>query len=366
MNNTAHIESEAIDPRQSSHIEIGSAAELSDRSVLVVPTLVCGAMLLVGSLIAFAARIDPTGMIFAYLAAPVSVTFISVGIFAFLGFAKLAIRLAENPVAIVFDAIRQRAILLLLPTVVFPFFLIGYTTAKSGIPYLIGFTWDSELADADRMIFGADAWRITHAWFGSWSMPIWEWLYKWAWGSALIYTAAFVPLYASRRKTAIFFTAMLGTWMLGGVLMAYAFASAGPAFVHLVDPALAAQFKPLSDVLDTQLATKGIRTIQLYLVNTFDTHLAVKGGGISAMPSMHLGAVSIYVLAARGTKWCILAVIFWVLIFIGSAHLGYHYWVDGIAAAAVAYLCWKVAEAIYSDRTTGLATALRAPIPEAA
>jgi hypothetical protein len=334
-------------------IATGSTAQLSHRSVLIVPTLICAAMLLVGIAISLAAGIDPTGMILPYLAGSFGVTVISVGIFIFLSFAKLAIRLADNPVRTVFNAFRQRAPLLLLPALIFPLFLVGYTAAKSGIQYLVGFTWDSTFIDADRMLFGTDAWRITHGWFGSWSMPAWEWSYKWAWASALVYSAALVPLYASPRRTAIFFTAMLGTWMLGGSLMAYAFASAGPVFLHLVDPGLAAQFQPLRDVLDADLSERGIRTFQLYLANTYNTHVAVKGGGISAMPSMHLGAASIYVLATRGTKWLIPCAVFWVVIFLGSAHLGYHYWVDGIAAGAIAYLCWKVAEACFPDEQPG-------------
>jgi hypothetical protein len=330
-----------------------STAELSHRSVLLVPTLICAAMLLAGIAISIAAGIDPRGMIIPYVAGSFSVTVISVGIFTFLSIAKLAIRLADNPLQTVFNALRERALLLLLPALIFPLFLVGYTAAKSGIPYLVGFTWDSTFIVADRMIFGSDAWRITHSWFGSWTMPAWEWSYKWAWATALVYSAALVPLFASPRKTAIFFTAMLGTWMLGGSLMAYAFASAGPVFLHVVDPGLAAQFQPLRDVLDAQLSERGIRTFQLYLANTYNTHVAVKGGGISAMPSMHLGAASIYVLAARGTKWLIPCVAFWVVIFLASAHLGYHYWVDGIAAGGIAYLCWKMAEACFPDEQLG-------------
>jgi membrane-associated phospholipid phosphatase len=62
------------------------------------------------------------------------------------------------------------------------------------------------------------------------------------------------------------------------------------------------------------------------------------------MPSMHLGVASIYVLAARKTPWLAPAILFWLIIFVASAYFGYHYWVDGIVAAAVAAMCWAAAE----------------------
>jgi membrane-associated phospholipid phosphatase len=77
-------------------------------------------------------------------------------------------------------------------------------------------------------------------------------------------------------------------------------------------------------------------------------HIAVKGGGISAMPSMHLGAASIYVLAARRTPWIVPAVLFWAIIFVCSGYFGYHYWVDGIVAAMVASACWSAAKRFYA------------------
>jgi hypothetical protein len=80
------------------------------------------------------------------------------------------------------------------------------------------------------------------------------------------------------------------------------------------------------------------------LPNALHSHVAVKSGGISAMPSMHLGTVSIYVLAARRTRWFVPAMLFWLIIFICSAYFGFHYWIDGIVAAALAAICWAGAE----------------------
>ena len=74
------------------------------------------------------------------------------------------------------------------------------------------------------------------------------------------------------------------------------------------------------------------------------------------MPSMHLGAASVYVLAAWKTRWLIPAVAFWLIIFVASAYFGYHYWVDGLAAFVVAWACWRVTVLFFSSRQAGFAT----------
>jgi hypothetical protein len=63
---------------------------------------------------------------------------------------------------------------------------------------------------------------------------------------------------------------------------------------------------------------------------------------------MHLGAASIFVLAARKTNWLIPALLFWLTIFLLSGYFGYHYWVDGLVAVPVAWLCWLGSERLYA------------------
>jgi hypothetical protein len=203
------------------------------------------------------------------------------------------------------------------------------------------------------MIFGQDVWIITHGWFGAGSMPVWEWLYTVGWGSILVFTNAIVAINARPRLVPIFYTAMLSTWLIGGWLIAYGFSASGPIFAQLFDASLADRFDDLRKVLDAQLSQDGsIRKTQNYLASAVHGHIAVFGGGISAMPSMHLGAASIYCFAARGTKWIGPACLFWLLIFIGSGHFGYHYWVDGIVALAVAYCCWRCSVTYYRTAET--------------
>lgn len=333
---------------------LGSSGEadgdLSLSAVFAVPVLLCAAMLAIAAATTVMAGVDARGLLQPYLSGSISVTIIAFLIFIWVKVAQLARAKAEAPLRTVASELRERCPLLILPAFLFPLFLSAYTAAKTSIPFLVGYSWDGVWVAGDRLIFRIDPWRITHALFSASTMRAWEFLYSYVWAAALTLSAALVPLFASRRTTAVFYSAMMGTWLLGGCLMAYAFSSAGPIFLDVVDPSAAAPFQSLKDLLDKQLSPQGVRTTQDYLAAALHSTTAVKGGGISAMPSMHLGACAIYVTAARGTKWLIPAIALWLLVFIASAHLGYHYWVDGLVAAAVAWLCWRAAKYLYSAR----------------
>jgi len=165
------------------------------------------------------------------------------------------------------------------------------------------------------------------------------------WCGVLLGVTALVAINAKPQRVGVFYTAMLLTWLFGGWLMALTFSAAGPAFAHLFNPELGDHFSGVAQAIAANLPPdNSLRTTQKYLAASVDTHIALKGGGISAMPSMHLGAASIYIFAARKTKWLIPAILFWLTIFVLSGYFGYHYWVDGLAAAVIAWVCWCVSE----------------------
>jgi hypothetical protein len=66
-----------------------------------------------------------------------------------------------------------------------------------------------------------------------------------------------------------------------------------------------------------------------------------RGGGISAMPSMHIAVTAIYVFAAWGHRyWQQATIAFAAIIWLGSVYFGYHYVTDGPVAFAIAGVCW--------------------------
>jgi hypothetical protein len=255
---------------------------------------------------------------------------------------------ADAPVRLVIDRIRPRVALFVLPALILPLFLAGYTAAKTAIPFLVGFGWDGVWMRADRFVFGDDAWRIAQGWLGLKWMPVYAWFYTFGWGAVFSGATALVAINAKPLRVGVFFTAMFLTWLIGGWLMALIFSASGPIFTHLFDPALGRHFAPLRQGIAATLRPDNpLRFTQDYLAATISSHVAVNGGGVSAMPSMHLGAASIYIFAARRTKWLIPAVLFWVTIFLLSGYFGYHYWVDGLVAAAIAWACWHSSELLF-------------------
>jgi hypothetical protein len=316
----------------------------SVREVYFAPLLFVSTMVLCAFVTGQLAGVSSKLLYVPYFSACLAITFVSVFLSIFFWTLQLALSGADAPVRAIAKRVRDQAPYLFLPAFIFPLFLLSFTSVKTAIPFLVGYSWDPFWAEADRLIFRDDGWRIAHHWLGSSSAPWLEWAYSVGWGLALIFVMAFVALNASPKFTAKFYTAMMATWLIGGVALAYIFSAAGPVFADVATPDGVDDFADLQEFLGSSLAPQSpIRLTQQYLASALHSHIAVKGGGISAMPSMHLGAVSIYVLGAKRTRWFVPAVLFWLIIFVASAYFGYHYWVDGIAAAAIAAACWSVA-----------------------
>jgi hypothetical protein len=323
----------------------------SQLNVVLIPTIACAAMVVAAAVTCTLAHVEVSLLLWPYFSMSFAVTVSALLVSVFCWLLVMARDRADAPVQIVVARIRSRVFLLALPLAVLPLFLVSYTAAKTAIPFLVGFGWDGFWTDADRLIFGDDAWRISHRWLGTGWMFIYAWFYTAMWGFAFVGVSTFIAINARPSLVAVFYTAMLLTWTMGGWLMALTFSSAGPIFTHLFDPDLGEHFSGLRDVIAANLpADNSLRLTQAYLAESINSRVAVKGGGISAMPSMHLGAASIYIFAARKTKWLIPAVLFWLVIFVLSGYLGYHYWVDGIVAAIIAWVSWRISDFYFHPR----------------
>lgn len=331
----------------------------SVREVFLAPLILCSVMVACALVTGQLAGISMRALIVPYVTTSLAITFVALLLTVFWWVLQLAFEKADAPLRTVKERLVERAPLLVLPALIFPLFLASFTATKTAIPFLVGYTWDPFWAQADRLIFGDDAWRIAHHWLGGGATTVFQWFYVVGWGAALIFVFPFVALNASAKFNAKFYTAMMTTWFIGGFVLAYLLSAAGPVFAHLVNSNGANHFTDLQRFLNSSLASGSpIRLTQAYLASALESHVAVKGGGISAMPSMHVAVVSIYVISARRTLWFVPALLFWIVIFICSAYFGYHYWIDGVVAAAVAGCCWGAAEQVL-HQTSGVA---RVPI----
>ena len=207
-------------------------------------------------------------------------------------------------------------------------------------------TW----ADVDHLIFGMDAWRWAHAILPDFLAPAMTFYYAVIWGFALVFSGTLICAFASRRVAATYFTALMLSWLIGGIVMAYSISAAGPVFAHLTDPILADRFLQLRAELARILGPDDlVLKTQRYLAAGMNMKVALKGGGVSAMPSMHIATATILICAAWRTRWLSLALLFWLMTFFGSVYLGYHYAIDAPIATVVALLCWIIARRIYRE-----------------
>jgi hypothetical protein len=210
------------------------------------------------------------------------------------------------------------------------------TWLKEMLPAVVPFWADSPLAELDRIILGTDAWRLVPEVLVH---PLDVIYVTWA-----PITAIAINLILCLKPSAVKTRAILAYFLivgLMGVCGQYLLSSAGPVFYDRLFGGH--HFADLMTRIETHAPVVN-RTVD-YLWASYTNHVDQLGIGISAMPSLHV-AVAAWFALALSAFWPRLRVPawgFWLVMFIGSFALGWHYFVDGLVGTVGALGCWAFA-----------------------
>jgi len=235
----------------------------------------------------------------------------------------------------------------LFPVLLLPIFSTAFTSFKLTIPDLKPFSWDPVLMQADKALhFGAHPWHWLQPLFGH---PLVSssvsYLYN-AWFPLLMFVLYWQFFSMKDRQLRMrFLLSFFIAFAVLGSFFALLFSSAGPWFYGevVVGPN---PYDGLMVYLREADATAKIWSLeaQEYLQAYYRMKDANLGGGISAMPSLHVAAAALmfFLCRARDRRLAWLSGLYVGVIIVGSVHLGWHYAVDGYFGLAGAVVAWWI------------------------
>jgi hypothetical protein len=227
---------------------------------------------------------------------------------------------------------------------------------------LRGFPLDPILASLEnQLLFGHDAWEITHALFGSvGATQLFDACYAIWLPLMFAFPPVIVMAIANVRLRARLLACWLASWVFIASLGAWLFGSAGPIYYNaLIGPnagfaALQRELERIAELAHSNGQTIAAIDFQAMLLRQMQSGELASAGGISAMPSMHVAMATLMAIAAfRFAKP--LGYIFTayaILVWIGSIHLGWHYAFDGVAGSALMVGLWILTGKIVPQGST--------------
>jgi hypothetical protein len=230
--------------------------------------------------------------------------------------------------------------------IIIPIVYSVYSSFKRLIPEIHYFQFDAVFCSIDRSLFvGVAPWQLLQPIIGyPWVTVAVDWLYHDVW----LYMLLLMVLWHAQGKHSLkirvrFFVSYILVWAIIGNLLAVLMSSAGPCYFDRIT-GLVSPYKPLFDYLQkiNNYNTLSSLVLQEKLWSGFAHNYFDYGGGISAMPSLHVATSTLFALSARNISPLLskLLFIYASIVLIGSVHLGWHYAVDGLFSVPCTILIW--------------------------
>ena len=228
--------------------------------------------------------------------------------------------------------------------VVFFIGMTAFSTFKHHLPPMAGFYADPWLADLDEALHGGPAWARAHAVAPDGAGAVLFWLYGPVWFAqwfGFVLFAAFLPRDRLRARYLLSFAATL---FVLGTLTAAAGASGGPILYDRI--AGSERFAALLASLGADpYGGAMLARLRLPLRLLCSPHAGAFGGGISAMPSIHVAAATLnaLLLASLDRRLGLVGLGYAGAILFGSVYFGWHYALDGYVSILGVLAIWRVA-----------------------
>ncbi|WP_417765444.1 phosphatase PAP2 family protein [Spongiibacter tropicus] len=231
----------------------------------------------------------------------------------------------------------------------FPVMLLFFSAMSSFKTLILPsmtFSWDQHLILWDRWLHGGiDPWQIIDPFLGGALATFALNLVYNLWLLVMLAVLFWFMFLARNEVLRLrFFLSFVLCWAVNGSLLAMLFASSGPGFFQYLYPE---QANPYQGLMDSLRAAEQVYPVwalgtQQMLWDIYQSGELGVGGGISAMPSMHVSIACLIFLVARehGRAASMLGAVFLFVILVGSVRLAWHYAIDGYLSLCTTGMIW--------------------------